>query len=309
MFYFPIRIGTIRISHPISFDIFILIHDRYIHYVRKYDVVDNSLIKKLVTRGVRKVYIPADQEPQYLNYLEVALEQLVDSPLTSSEKGVIANDLLVTEAENVSRSLESETGYQKTRNRVKKIVEFLTAENGAVKNILESAGVSTDYCQHSANVSTLSLGMAIKFGIDHHQELLDLAIAGLIHDIGRSKLGFDSDVPRSSLSSFEFEEYKKHPQLGVDLIADKRYVTPRILRLVADHEETDGKFGFPEGKKFAHLPTTSQILNVANEYDRFYSFSQEPTSEAINNFISEKADQFPYYHLTQLKNILLSSED
>lgn len=304
MEFLPVRINTLRPGHPVNFDIFVAVAGKHIHYIRSLESFDENRLIKLKQKGVKKLFIDAASEPNYLEYLDAGLDGLGNKNEDLSKRGLIAQDTLTRESENMERNLETEEGYKKTEGRVTKVIEFLSSEAGALKSVLGSMGVSQDQFQHGSTVASLSLGLALKIGGLNAREQFDLAMAGLTHDLGIQKLGLDAMKPKDQYTPEEKKLYLKHPQAAVDILSQKRFVTPGLLRLILDHEEVGEGEGFPERKNLAKLPLTSQILNLCDEFDRLSIEKKIPATELIKIFFQEKAHLFDLDHISKLGEVI-----
>ena len=145
MDFVPIRIGTLRPGHPVRFHVHVKVSDKYIHYIQAEEPFEEERIVRLKSKGVKKVFIRADEEPKYLAYLEEGLSNLTSADSAIAERGSLANDSLVSEVENIDRTLETEAGYLSAEGRVGKIIEFLGSDKGALNSVLASAGTDQDF--------------------------------------------------------------------------------------------------------------------------------------------------------------------
>lgn len=261
-------------------------------------------LAKLKSKGVKKVFIRADDEASYLAYMDQGLDTLLEPQVEISKKGEVAHDSLVTEAENIDRSLETEQGYKQAEKRVGKVIEFLASDKGALKSVMDSAGCSKDFSQHGANVASLSLALAMRLGGFSSRELFDLAIAALVHDLGKVELNLSPWVLRESLSPEEVTRLRKHPQATVDALAAKRFITPGILRLVLEHEELGDGQGYPERKRLSSMPISSQVLNLCNDFDRDSMAKGVPAGQLMKEYFQTKAHLFDLNHLQILGEII-----
>src|SRR5262249_51043040 len=146
--------------------------------------IDEANLSQFKEKKVRKIYIPADQEPLYLKYLDQALEQLKQENVSVSAKAEFAQDTMRQESDNIEKTLESEEAFRSSESRIQKVVDFMLSEPKALAGMLSSAGLSVDDSAHGSTVSSLALAIGTaskKLGRD---ELTDLAIAGLLHDTG-----------------------------------------------------------------------------------------------------------------------------
>jgi len=301
--YIPVRIGTLRPDDVINFDIYIQVGGRYLHYIKNSDPFDGERIVRLKVKGVRKLFIPEEHENFYLQYLDKGLDRLVDKKINVEVKANLVKDAMVTDAENAIRNSQTKEGYEHTEQRMSKIVGYLTSEKGFAKNVMHAAGVSQDTFQHSANVATLSLGMASMVGINSPPHLTVLGLACLLHDIGYSRLAFNPRVPKDRLSDEQIKQYHEHPRSGVAMLSDKSYVTKEVLQLIADHEEIGEGIGFPEKKRLSTLNILSQVLNLCNEFDRYSLIKQKSHKEVVKDFFQDRIGCFPLEHMQFMSSV------
>jgi HD-GYP domain-containing protein (c-di-GMP phosphodiesterase class II) len=305
MSFVPVRVNTLRPGHAVLFDVYILLGERHVHYIRKSDPFDDNRLSNLKTKGVRKLYVKEEDEPLYLSYLDQGLDSLAESTVEISDRAKIAHDAIVTDAENCTRSFETEQGYRGVENRMNKVVSFLASDKGALPAILRGAGCAIDDFQHAANVTSLSAGLALKVGGLESKEILELSLAALVHDIGKSKLGFTTQDSLDQLPPDRQKAYRSHPEKAVEILATLKYVTPALLRMINDHEELGEGEGYPGKKNLAKLPLTSRILGLCNLYDRVSMRTGKPHAAISKEFFEEKAHLVDMELLTQLNESLL----
>ena len=98
-----------------------------------------------------------------------------------------------------------------------------------------------------------------------------LAIGGLLHDIG--KLVVPSAILRkpAPLTDAEFDEIRRHPKAGADLLRELGGFDPVVHSLVLDHHERlDGR-GYPRGLVGHEIALEARILGVCDVYDALVS--------------------------------------
>ena len=300
MQYVPVRIRTLRPDNIVNFDVYVQLGQRYVHYIRNSSPFEEERLSRLKEKKVKKLYIRLEEEPQYLAYLSSGLDDLNNKEVTLEKRSEFAKDALITEAENIERSFETEKGYHRTEEHMQKVIDFLTSDKGALKSILASSGVSFDNFQHCANVASLALGLATRVGVADNKEHLAMGLAALLHDIGIPKLGLDPNALKSSFTEEQTKTYKRHPGIAVEVLAGKPYITPKILRLISDHEEIGMGKGFPERKYLPKLPLSSQVLNLCNDFDRFSIEKGLAPLEAFSPFVDERGELFDMNHVAQL---------
>jgi HD-GYP domain-containing protein (c-di-GMP phosphodiesterase class II) len=118
---------------------------------------------------------------------------------------------------------------------------------------------------HSERVARIAVELGRELGLQE-DELSDIYLAGLLHDIG--KIGIRDSVlhKRDALTHDEFEHIKEHVKIGYRILADLRPIAHLLPGVLYHHERFDGK-GYPEGLNGNAIPFVARILAVADSYD------------------------------------------
>lgn len=241
---------------------------------------------------MKKVFIPSEQEPLYLKYLDEALGELQSTDAPVEARAELAQETLRQEADNVEKTLESEEAYESSKSRIHKVVDFMLAEPGALAGMLAAAGLAVDDSAHGSTVSSLSLAVGSYSKKLSKEELSDLAVAGLLHDMALAELGFDGRTVLADLPKDKKADFKRHPQVAVERVAGKKFITPRVLRILEDHEEYGEGLGFPNKKRYSKLSLDSQIFNMCDAFDHFCLVAGKLPVDCLNAFVEERGDHF-----------------
>ena len=123
--------------------------------------------------------------------------------------------------------------------------------------------------RHSDRVSTICQAIASKMNFDMG-DVKKMRIAGLVHDIG--KIGIDDKILNKdgSLSSDEWNEMKRHPEIGWRILSTTNEFLELAQFVLNHHERWDG-CGYPNGLKGEGIPLESRIIAVADAYDAMTS--------------------------------------
>ncbi|GIV11085.1 MAG: metal-dependent phosphohydrolase [Fimbriimonadales bacterium] len=90
--------------------------------------------------------------------------------------------------------------------------------------------------------------------------------AALLHDLGKTVLDERILNKPSRLLPEEWEEIKKHPQLGAEILRDTPFIAPIIPWIAMHHERPDGT-GYPFGLKGEQIPIEARIIAVVDAFD------------------------------------------
>jgi HD-GYP domain-containing protein (c-di-GMP phosphodiesterase class II) len=101
--------------------------------------------------------------------------------------------------------------------------------------------------------------------------LRELAIGGLLHDIGKLSVPDAILKKPGPLDDAEREVITKHPTSGLRLLAELGGFSESVRRLVRDHHERLDGSGYPAGRCEADLALDVRILAVCDVYDALIS--------------------------------------
>lgn len=118
---------------------------------------------------------------------------------------------------------------------------------------------------HSRRVSAISVKLGARLGLSE-KELVNLELAGTLHDIG--KIGIKDAILQkpSALTPAEYEVIKTHPEKGVRILKHIHRLSDVVDAVYAHHEWYNGN-GYPRGLARNEIPIYSSILTVADVFD------------------------------------------
>ncbi|WP_430882583.1 HD-GYP domain-containing protein [Fusibacter sp. JL216-2] len=133
---------------------------------------------------------------------------------------------------------------------------------------------------HSVHVCLLSAMIAKWNGLGK-KDIQSIALAGLFHDLGKSKIPDDILNKPGDLEPHEFSVMKRHSELGYKIARSQDVFEKDVLRgIIEHHERLDGS-GYPFGLKKDQIHPYAQIIAIADVYDamtteRSYKNSESP---------------------------------
>ena len=140
------------------------------------------------------------------------------------------------------------------------------------RGLLDLLGMHGDLSQEDR----YRLGLALGLSCD---ELRDLTLAALLHDIGLLTLPPDLVKEHRELSPQEFARYQNHPRAGAELLEPISFLKRPALWIAHHHERWDG-CGYPYGLRGEFIPLGSRILAVADTFDAYRSHSLSPSASS-----------------------------
>jgi HD-GYP domain-containing protein (c-di-GMP phosphodiesterase class II) len=145
---------------------------------------------------------------------------------------------------------------------------FLGARVRALMVRLAEKDSSTE--EHTRRVATLAVEVGEQLGLSAAR-LRDLAIGGLLHDVGKLSIPAAILQKPGQLDDAEFDVIKLHPARGRELLEELGGFPADVTHLVLDHHERLDGSGYPHGLKGNALDLETRILAVCDVYDALVS--------------------------------------
>ncbi len=143
---------------------------------------------------------------------------------------------------------------------------------------------------HSERVTTYAYLIGKELNLPR-KKLVTLFYASLLHDIGKIWSPDEALKKPGKLTEKEFEEIKKHPEVGASMIDHMEFLSESSRVLRHHHEHYDGS-GYPDGLKGEDIPLLSRIIAVADAFDAMTSdrpYRKGMTIEEALSIIEEES--------------------
>lgn len=307
MAYTSIRISVLRGDQKIGFDAFVQIGEKHILYCRKGDSFEGERLARLKAKKLKKLFIREDDEQAYRDYMAKNIEQAYDknSNVSIENRAHIVQGLQQSATEAVFENPEDKAAYDAAKEGSQKFIDFLAAEDKAVKSMLALDNADQSLSHHGVTVAALAVEIAKATGYKDEKNFPLMALGGLLHDIGHYVSGQNISRPLAEFSAEDLTVYKAHPSDGVKKIKDLKHMDLHVTQIIMQHEECINGSGFPEGMSENKMNPLAVFVQSANMFDRLVTFERVPKAEAVKRLISpEFLGRFPLAHLNALKSIV-----
>ena len=139
-----------------------------------------------------------------------------------------------------------------------------------VRALLVRLAHKDDYtAEHTRGVALRAVQVGEELGLPPSR-LRELAIGGLVHDVGKLAVANEILQKPGALTEAEYDEIKRHPELGSDLVRQLGF-SSQVARLVLDHHERLDGTGYPRGLGAPDLDIETRILAVCDVFDALLS--------------------------------------
>ena len=204
--------------------------------------------------GSSSICVPLKVKEKCLGVLSIT-DKLSGEPFDKSDL-----DMMVTLASQISISLNNARLYE----------DLEASYLSAVRALANSIDAKDTYTRgHSERVAKYSIEIGKKMNLSD-QELKNLYVGALLHDIG--KIGIPEAIINKTdkLTNEEYQEIKTHPSRGAMIIEPAKFLKEKVPLIKYHHERYDGK-GYPEGLKGDEIPLMARIICCADSFDAMTS--------------------------------------
>lgn len=141
---------------------------------------------------------------------------------------------------------------------------------------------------HVERVTAYSLAMASKLSWPENNPD-HLRFGAILHDIGKIHIPENILFKVTPLSDWEWQEIKRHPVSGAEMIKDIPYLAPAVPIIRYHHERWNGQ-GYPDGLAGEAIPPGARIVAVADSFDAMTTSRPYSPARSPENAMQEIRD-------------------
>ncbi len=229
------------------------------------DKSDPEISQQQFTAGAAKQPPEADAESP-----EALATRLRRNLLSSQQSSLAACERQFAEASRTYRQAIETVHSRPSASREQSehlirgfLGEVMGEHEACIRLLSENAGEKTSL--HSINVTVISLLLGKASGLGE-QDLVDLGMGALLHDMGKIELPGRLRWNDEQFTTSEREIYQAHVAHGVTL-GQKMALSRGALLVIGQHHEFADGTGYPQHISDRHISLPSRIVSLVNLYD------------------------------------------
>ncbi|MCT4661483.1 MAG: HD-GYP domain-containing protein [Tissierellales bacterium] len=184
----------------------------------------------------------------------------------------VKNQVYVEETKEVFSKIKSgdKIELEHIKDHIEDSYEDLVRNNDVLMRLNQLKEVDDYTYQHSLRVSMLAAMIGKWLGYTEEQNK-ELALAGLMFDIGKLKVPDFIMNRQFKITSNEYTLIKKHPQFGYQILLKTQGISSNVKFCALQHHERLDGSGYPLRVKSNQIHEFAKIVMVCDIYDAMIS--------------------------------------
>lgn len=253
--------------------------------------------RRLEASGLEHLLINASD----LQRCEAALESeladiLFDPTIDASEKAACAQQVGVNVTRDLLSAAHPGVHLDRAARLIDTLIDGVLSDRQVTATLLGMSAHHQTTASHLFAVGALSTMLGFEVLGNQPDMLRAIALAGMLHDLGKMSLNADLLSKTSPLTPDEMKLIRQHPIESVRLIGDNPNATKDVrLMILQHHERFDGR-GYPLGLRGEEAELGSRIIAITDAFHamigrRDYRHALAP-QEAVNKMRFQVGSQF-----------------
>lgn len=253
----------------LPFSVYIKISDeKFTQIFKKGDTIDPARFKKYADKGVKELYIHKNERREYITATEVLANRIQADPnIPLSEAHKVIEELTEqTMFEIFEDKIFDENSLRRAQIVVKSYLDVLKNDPKGLATFIHLSREESYPCRHAIATSVFAVLLAKAHDNINEKTLSIIGLGGLLHDLGMSKLPEGIEDLDRKLTPSEWDEVKKHPSYGTDMIQEIKGFPEEVKFVIEQHHESWDGSGYPRGLRATEIFYPARVVAIADAF-------------------------------------------
>jgi putative nucleotidyltransferase with HDIG domain len=287
-----IKIDEFYSSAAVLFDIYIkLSQDKYLKILHTGDTFSKERLDKYKNeKKVENLYFHNSDRRKFIQYNNFLTKKLIDNKNVPvyNKVNILKNvtEKFIEEAFTVGIKPQVIEQGKEVCESVFQLIEKQTDLYTILKSYQDFD--PTAY-SHAFLVTLYSTAIIKQFEWQSKATIETTAMACMFHDIGKTLLPNEFlNLSVRDMTPEQFDVYKKHPELGFQIVENNRMLNNSVKQIILHHHEAFDGTGFPFQKKGNKIPTLANIVCLADDFVHIMLDEKLQPTEALRRILMNK---------------------
>ncbi len=305
--FIKVRLNSLNAKEPIPFDLYVLINNKQIHYLRAGSHLVQEKLAKFESKAPDSFYLKAEDRAAFKNYVH---QNLASSTLSPHEKAVMLRESSLTLIEELFESPDINRALDESKVVINQFVDLMGSEPEAMAHLIGLSSHDFYTYTHSLDVGVYCLGLAKVLGFSQ-PDLVEMGQGALFHDIGKRHVSAEIITKDGPLNDVEWAQMQRHPQYGL-IILNEHNASDALKACCFEHHESIAGNGYPQQLTASEIHPMAKIIALADTFDalttqRSYNQPMKP-SGALDFMKTKLAGRYDADMLKAMYEVLFHME-
>jgi HD-GYP domain-containing protein (c-di-GMP phosphodiesterase class II) len=268
--YTPVLVDSLRCLDSAPVDIFVdkQVDSSPMLYCRAGFPIATTRLLGLSDAGIEHVYIRADDYRTFgAELLDSVKAILQRDEFPTAAKFAALQAAVSVEIEHSARLVDCRRFLQLADRVGRDLVSLLAGNDVLPRDLFGLARHDFHTFTHVTNVASYSIILAERLGVKTGDELNQIAVAAILHDIGKRLIPISILTKPARLDPAERKIIELHPVRGYEELQHRAELTFGQLMVVYQHHEKVDGTGYPVRVKGGDIHPWAKLLAVVDVFD------------------------------------------
>lgn len=271
--YIPLNLRGLMLGEHLTFALYLKAGENkrdgfaFFPYLDMGEMLDYRWLQPLTKIGIKCLYFHCTDLDNVLAYLNNHLQLLEqEGPARTKKKFNVLTEHLSLTMRQVMSAPRMGAHIDPALKQVDRIMAVFQSDKYYPKMIWDILFTNYSLYNHAVNVCLLAMAM-MNFLKKPRRESRLLGSAALVLDLGMTRISENIINKSGELTIEEWEETKRHPLIGKQLLKRYSSLSAEGMQLVLEHHENADGSGYPEGLSLHRQHPWTRILRLLGAYD------------------------------------------
>ncbi|MCB0350688.1 MAG: HD domain-containing protein [Bdellovibrionales bacterium] len=305
--FIKVRLNSLNAKEPIPFDLYVLINNKQIHYLRAGGMLIQEKLAKFESKAPDSFYLKIEDRAAFKAYVH---QHLMGTDLSPQEKAVMLRESSLTLIEELFESPDINRALEESKVVINQFVDLMGSEPDAMAHLIGLSSHDFYTYTHSLDVGVYCLGLAKVLGFSQ-ADLVEMGQGALFHDIGKRHVSAEIITKDGPLNDVEWAQMQRHPQYGL-VILNEHNASDALKACCFEHHESVAGNGYPQQLTASEIHPMAKIIALTDTFDalttqRSYNKPMKP-SGALDFMKSKLAGRYDADMLKAMYEVLFHME-
>ncbi|MFN8845606.1 MAG: HD-GYP domain-containing protein [Bdellovibrionales bacterium] len=262
--YFRIRLSTLRPEKVTTFNIYILIDQKFYLYLKEGAQLSDGKIENLhVKDNGGSFFVKVSDKETYRSWVK---EEINSDLVAPHQKAKILRESSLAMMEDLFEVPDVNRALDEAKPIVTDFINFMEAHPESMHFMLSLSGHDFYTYNHSLDVSIYALGLGAVLGYDKNT-LQELGIGSLFHDVGKRNVSLDILCKKGPLDEAEWAQMKMHAAYGLQILNNHPDISDAVKAAAFEHHESFEGNGYPQQLRGQEIHPFARIVALTDTYD------------------------------------------